>query len=246
LDLESGANAGLVSQVTKTVVAERAAADVILAPSDFVIDHLISTGVSRNRIVKVPFGAELSPDRLPRPRTPFTALFVGRVSAHKGVVDLLEAWARLDRRPARLVIVGALTDEATAWAKAAPIGVEFRGHLTGLDLEEAYADADVFVFPSRAEGSARVVYEAMAAGLPVVTSRQAGSVVTHGVDGTVIEAGHRDGLVAALQRHFDKPDEVACLGARARQTIQARFTWAEYRRRVADLYRDVAARLGQR
>jgi glycosyltransferase involved in cell wall biosynthesis len=172
----------------------------------------------------------------------FTALFVGQVSARKGIDDLLDAWARFDRRPKHLVVVGAIASEAEARFRSAPPNVTFLGFLSGADLESAYASADVFVFPSRGEGSARVVYEAMAAGLPVLTTRQAGSVVTDGVDGIVIEAGDRGALLNGLERLFDNPQQVRRMATNARQTIEERYTWAEYRRKVADLYRDLSAR----
>jgi glycosyltransferase involved in cell wall biosynthesis len=242
LALRSGATADLVARTTDRVNRERAAADIIVAPSDFVVDRLMEVGVSASRIVKIPYGAYLSPPHIERPRGTFTALFVGQVSTRKGVDDLLDAWARFDRGPSHLIVVGAIAAEAEAWVRVAPPNVTFRGFLSGPDLSRAYADADIFVFPSRAEGSARVVYEAMAAGLPVLTTSQAGSVVTDGVDGIVIEAGDRAALLLGLQRLFDNLTETRRMAANARQTIEERYTWFEYRRKVAELYRDVSSR----
>jgi glycosyltransferase involved in cell wall biosynthesis len=171
----------------------------------------------------------------------FTALFVGQVGARKGIDDLLDVWARFDRRPSQLIVIGTVATEAEAWARASPPNAKFLGFLSGTDLSRAYEDADVFIFPSRAEGSARVVYEAMAAGLPVLTTRQAGSVVTDGVDGILIEAGDRNALLIGLERLFDNPDETRRMATNARQTIEERYTWAEYRRRVGELYHDLSA-----
>jgi glycosyltransferase involved in cell wall biosynthesis len=82
----------------------------------------------------------------------------------------------------------------------------------------------------------------MAAGLPVVTTRQAGSVVTDGVDGIVIEAGDRGALLLGLERLFDNVTETSRMATNARQTIEQRYTWSEYRGRVAELYRDISSR----
>jgi glycosyltransferase involved in cell wall biosynthesis len=242
LALRSGASSKLVLQTTKRVRRERAAADFILAPSDFVVDRLMDIGVEASRIIKIPYGAHLPPPHTERPRGTFTALFVGQVSARKGIDDLLGAWARFDRRPSQLVVVGAIAADSEASVRAAPPNVKFLGFLSGPDLSRAYAHADIFVFPSRAEGSARVVYEAMAAGLPVLTTRQAGSVVTDGVDGIVIEAGDRRALLLGLERLFDNQTGTSRMAANARQTIEQRYTWSEYRRKVAELYRDVSSR----
>jgi glycosyltransferase involved in cell wall biosynthesis len=242
LALRSGASPEAVARVADRVNRERAAADVILAPSDFVVDRLIEVGVDASRIVKIPYGAHLPPPHIERPRGTFTALFVGQVSARKGIDDLLDAWARFDRHPTKLVVVGAPAPEAEAWLRSPPHNVTFLGYLSGVDLTRAYASADIFVFPSRGEGSARVVYEAMAAGLPVLTTRQAGSVVTDGVDGIVIEAGDRWALLNGLKRLFDNPPETRRMAMKARQTIEKGYTWSEYRRKVAELYRDLSVR----
>jgi glycosyltransferase involved in cell wall biosynthesis len=244
LHIESGGDPELIRRTTEKVRSERAAADIILAPSDFVVDRLVEGGVQASRIVHIAYGADLPPRRVVRPRTTFTALFVGRVTAAKGVPDLLDAWARFNRRPAQLVVVGAPLPEAAPWTKHPAAEVSFRGHLSGPDLAQAYADADVFVFPTRGEGSARVVYEAMAAGLPVVTTRQAGSVVTDGFDGMVIEAGDREALLYALQQLFDNPAEAARMGGSARETIEQKYTWPEYRRKIAALYQDISSGQG--
>jgi glycosyltransferase involved in cell wall biosynthesis len=241
LALRSGAAADLVARTTNRVNREREAADIILAPSDYVVDQLIEVGVDASRVVKIPYGAHLPPPHIERPRGTFTALFVGQVSARKGIDDLLDVWARFDRRPSRLIVIGTVATDAEAWVRASPPNVKFQGFLSGPDLSRAYEDADVFVFPSRAEGSARVVYEAMAAGLPVLTTRQAGSVVTDGVDGILIEAGDRGALLLGMERLFDNVTETRRMATNARQTIEERFTWAEYRRRVGELYHDLSA-----
>ena len=241
IELEAGADPRLTLRTTERVRAERAAADVILAPSDFVVDQLIMAGVNASRIVKIPYGGVVGPQRAKRLSNSFTALFVGRVCERKGVADLIDVWKRFDRHPSRLVVVGAITSEAAAWVHESAPGIDFRGHLSGADLAQAYADADVFVFPSRAEASARVVYEAMAEGLAVVTTIEAGSVVTNGVDGIVIEAQNREGLLLSLRHLFDQPAQAAQMGAAARATIEDKYTWANYRRKVAELYQDVSS-----
>ncbi len=114
------------------------------------------------------------------------ALFVGRLERRKGLDILLAAWADLLRRgsTARLLIAG--PGEVAAWAREAhEDGVEERVTFLGprKDVVDLYQAADLFIFPSRAEGCPNAVLEAMASGLPVVATDVAGNREVVGEDG---------------------------------------------------------------
>ncbi len=161
------------------------------------------------------------------PFHPFRALFVGQVGIRKGVPYLLEAWQRLSWRDAELWLVGRVSRNASpSWrvTRALP-GLCLIGHLD--DPVEAYRQADVFVFPSIEEGSALVTYEALACGLPVVTTPNAGSVVRDGVEGFVVPI--RD--VEALAERIEQLRSDERLRQEMRKAARARaegFTWERY------------------
>jgi glycosyltransferase involved in cell wall biosynthesis len=73
--------------------------------------------------------------------------------------------------------------------------VELRGIVPRAEMAAEYEWADVFLLPSICEGSATAVYEALAAGLPVVCTENAGSVVRDGIDGFIVPI--RDGTAIA-------------------------------------------------
>ena len=77
--------------------------------------------------------------------------------------------------------------------------LRFLGHLGPGQLGVEFANADVFVFPSLAEGSASVVNEAMAMGVPVVTTKAAGSIIHDGIDGLIVK--ERDPAATANAIH---------------------------------------------
>lgn len=116
-----------------------------------------------------------------------TALFVGRLVVDKNLEALVEIFA--DRRDVRLVVVG--DGPERPWLETALPLAEFTGHLSGEALSVAYASADLFVFPSETETFGNVVLEAMASGLPVVTSDRMApkELIEDGVTGYVGRVG---------------------------------------------------------
>jgi hypothetical protein len=216
---------------------EPEAADRILAGSDFVRSTLIDNGVDPSKITVVPFGADTDRFRpAPNPpRQPVRLLFVGYVSQRKGIKYLLEAVKRLDRRDLELVVVGD------------PVGgtsglMRYRGlftHVTGVahaDVHRWYQSADLFVLPSLFEGSARVTYEALASGLPVITTANSGSVVRDGIDGFIVPIRDVDALAGKIAALADDRTLREQMGRNARARAE-QFTWARYRRSIAAVVR---------
>jgi glycosyltransferase involved in cell wall biosynthesis len=136
-------------------------------------------------------------------------LYVGRLEPHKGLQELLAAFQRLevteDTKALMLVGVGSMYDELKDAARADPL-MRCPGRLSGADLLDVYAVADVFVLPSRFEPWGLVVNEAMAAGLPVLATERVGCVddlVRAGETGMLVPAESVLALTAAMQKLFD-------------------------------------------
>jgi glycosyltransferase involved in cell wall biosynthesis len=104
---------------------------------------------------------------------PAYAIFVGRLSAEKGIQRLVDVWREVPDLP--LHIIGSAAPEVLRDFRArAPHGVVFRGPLTGANLAEAYREAAVAVFAPYAEEFGLAPLEAMACGVPVVAWRDGG------------------------------------------------------------------------
>jgi starch synthase len=224
------------------ITAERGLADVLFAPSDHVIACLTEAGVDAARIVKIPYGADPSTFR-PNPgtgyRDAFRALFVGQIGLRKGVRYLLEAWRRLNLRGAELVLVG----QPDRWGQS--ILRQYAGHyrwagnIPKHEVHRWYQRSSVFVFPSLAEGSASVTYEAMASGLPLITTPNSGSVMRDGIDGFMVPVRDIDSICDRLRILHDDPDMRLHMGAMGRAHIEGEYTWPHYRRRVVTAYRSI-------
>ena len=85
-------------------------------------------------------------------------------------------------------------------------GLDFLGRVPRERIHEEFAAADVFVLPSSAEGSAEATYEALAAGVPVVTTPAAGSVVRDGIEGRVVPERDPFALADAIAEIVEDPE----------------------------------------
>lgn len=150
----------------------------------------------------------VEPERYRRPRTPVRdrLLFVGRLVAAKGVPVLLRALvlARQARPSLTLTLVGDGPDRVAIEAEARALGlgdaVAFLGYRNQEQVADLLAESSALVLPSFAEGVPVVLMEAMAAGLPVVSTRIAGiaELVEDGVSGRLVPPSDEEALARAL------------------------------------------------
>lgn len=178
-----------------------------------------------------------------------TALFLGRIHPVKGLSLLIEAWARLRPPGWRLRIAGpdeighrAVLEQAVAAASLADT-VRFLGPLHGAAKERAFAEADLFVLPSFSESFGMAVGEALAHGLPVLTTtgapwpmlgeRDCGWSVTATVEG--LTEGLR--LATALDSAA-----LSAMGERGRNFVRKEFSWSRTARQFITAYQMLLAR----
>jgi len=190
--------------------AEWSLADLILAPSQFVLEGLQHFGVPAEKCCLVPYGIPLEefapgPGVGARKDSSLRVLFAGGVELRKGAPYLLEALRQLNSTRLEARFVGSIAldaqrlDPYRAWA-------EFIGPVPRQMMLEHYRWADLLVLPSVCEGSALVTYEALACGLSLVATPNTGAWIEDGVEGTVVPAGDTDALAAALDRFLREPD----------------------------------------
>jgi glycosyltransferase involved in cell wall biosynthesis len=224
------------------IADERTLADILLAPSDYVVACLLDAGVPQDRILTIPYGVDPATfRRKPNVRADevFRAVFVGTVGRRKGVPHLLEAWRRLALPDAELLLVGEPDEEGRRLLKRYGGAHRFVGSVPNHEVHRFFQQSDIFVFPSQAEGSARVTYEALASELPVVTTPNSGSVVRDEIDGFLVEPGDVDGLCDRIRFLYDNPGVRRRMGAQGRELIENRYTWRHYRQRIGRLYTEL-------
>lgn len=221
----------VVDSLTRTVFNW---ADYTLAPSKAVQNEMLGLGIKDVGLWKRGVDAErFNPhyrDEAMRYRLSdghpddTLLLYVGRLSNEKKVDQLR---AVLEQVPGtRLAIVGDGPARAELEEHFTGLPVNFVGYLRGEELSQAYASGDIFVFPSALETFGLVVVEAMAAGLPVVSSRVGGipDVVDEGRTGYTFDVGDVPALVEGVRRIAFSRERITEMGLNARAYAETQ-TW---------------------
>lgn len=171
-------------------------------------------------------------------------LFVGRLTAIKGLRVLLDAFGKAYAADPNLhlTLIGDGDDRAHLEQLAAPLGdaVHFAGYRSQDAVAAALSDADIFVLPSFAEGVPVVLMEAMASRTPVITSLVAGipELVEDGVTGYLVPPGDAETLAARINILTENPDLRHDMGAKGRQKVLDEFNIHTEAARIATLYLD--------
>ncbi len=170
-------------------------------------------------------------------------VYVGRLSREKDLLDLLDPIRALAPAGVRLAIVGSGPQRQELERAFAGTPTVFTGYLSGEQLAQAYASADVFWFPSTTETLGLVALEAMASGLPVIGARAGGvpDVITDGVDGFLVDPHDSRGFTQRLKALVDDPALRARMGRAARNEAEL-HNWHNATAVLVDHYRLAIAR----
>ena len=115
--------------------------------------------------------------------------------------------------------------------------VRYHGVLSRTQLAGLLASAPIFVFPSLAEGSARVVFEALASGCYVITTPNSGSIVEDGVHGRIIPPGDPATLADAIREALALgPEALSKIGASNARIVRERYRETQYGDNLVALY----------
>lgn len=236
-------------------------ADCFLAMTADMRDDLIALGCPEDKIRVHYHGIDSrrfrSPDRRYDTGTPLTVVCVGRLAPEKGQHRLLEAFSRHLRRngsDSRLVLVGEGPMRPLLEASIERLGLQDRVRLVGHvshgseGLLDHYRDADIFCLPSETarghkEGIPGTLVEAMASGLPVVSTRHAGipSVVSER-EGILVDEGDVLGLEEALSRLSGDESLRRQLGAAGAERAAAEFDLAPATAALEEIYDELTGR----
>jgi glycosyltransferase involved in cell wall biosynthesis len=224
-------------------------ARLVICPSGATMDACRAAGIGSDRLRLVPWGVRVRTMGEPEAegirrryaiKRPYV-LFCGTREPRKNLRRVLEAFRRIDRPGLELVLAG-----PEGWKEDLADGIaslEGRARSLGFvppdDLHALYAGAAVVVYPSLAEGFGLPVLEAMAHGVPVVTSAGTATEEVAGDAALLVDPLDVDAIAGAMQRTLEDRELASSLGAAAKERA-ASFTWQRSAELVAAVYLEAA------
>jgi glycosyltransferase involved in cell wall biosynthesis len=209
----------------------------VVVPSTALAQFLGDHGFPRSRLHVIPNGVELGEHARHGPRERVVVACAALLERRKGVDVLLEA-AAIAQAPLRLEILGDGPERAALEARAQELGLDahFAGYVD--DVRERLRGADIFVLPARAENLPMAILEAMATGLPVISTRVGGNaeLVEDPLNGLLVEPDDAAALATALDRLASDPAARSTMGNAGYERVRENFEAGAMARKMVDLY----------
>lgn len=209
---------------------------------------MIDQGVSPHKILTLWNGIDLNRFAFTGPEVSGPVVSVARLAPGKDLATLVKAVALLstDLPNLRVEIAGEGPSRVDLETLTGQLGITDRVRILGTvqDVPALLARASLFVLPSLSEGISLTLLEAMARGLPVLTTRVGGNpeVVAEGETGILVPPGDPSALAQALKNLVSQPEKLRSLGEAGRQRVEAHFDIGRMIARYENLYRECAGR----
>jgi len=217
-------------------------ADVILVNSQFVADTFVEQGFSAESLRVAYLGVSREWSGLKRSYAAggrLHVVFIGEFGVRKGAGYLLDALETLDphRRRFALTVIGGHA-EVPLLARRHRIAPEDRllGFVDAAAVRRHLASADMFVFPSLAEGCAKAAMEAMAAGVPVIATRETGLPTLSGEHSLLVESRSVKALGEAMAMLADDENLRARIGRAGERLVTESYSWQRYGEQVSGIH----------
>jgi len=218
--------------------------DLFLAPSEFVRSRLVESGISAERVDVLSHFQERPPDDQLVNDEGYL-LYFGRLSAEKGVEELLHSLVRVPHIPVVIAGDGPERERLQSLARSLNLNrILFTGMVSGERLRKLIAGCSFSLFPSHAfETLGKSILESYAYARPVVAT-DLGSrreFVEHGVTGLLYSPGDRDQLAHSISFLFDRPDLIEKMGANGRARVKTSHDPDQHIEKLISIYSRLAS-----
>lgn len=218
-------------------------ADYHIVASTYSTKALEYEGIASNRIFRIPYGVDsnkfIKPNREYN-NCKLNVLFVGEVNQRKGIRQILEAARIINSSDIKFDIIGTGKEYCADLYTPYEHFVHFQGRVPYDVLLEKFSSSHIFIFPTMGEGFGLVLLEAMAAGLPVITTKNCGGadIVLEKENGFLIDVGDTDALVEKILWFKNHPKENERMSMNAISTAQ-KYTWERYKIGIFNCIKDI-------
>jgi glycosyltransferase involved in cell wall biosynthesis len=216
-------------------------ADMILCPSFFVRDTMVTNGIPKEKCFVSHFGVDTDVFKAREgiPKHP-RFICVGSITLRKGHQYLFRAFQKVkEKYPAsELICVGGVRPDFHKEMRYWKGTFTHYENMTHNELAKELTSCTAFILPSLEEGFARVLSEAMAAGLPILASYESGAttVVRNGIEGYIIEPRNIDSISRSMIDMIKDTDKNISMGKSAHFSGAISNTWTDYTHRIIAEY----------
>ena len=207
-------------------------ADYHIVASSYSTEALLYDSVPISRIIKVPYG--VGADRFIKPNRHFdgntiNVLFMGEVNQRKGIKQVLDAAAIINSSSIIFNVVGSGSNHCKELFKPYEGYVNILGFVSFPVLMKLLSESHILVFPTMGEGFGLVILEAMAAGLPVIATKNCAGedIVRDGKNGFIVDVGNAKQIADIIVWCKTHPNELESMSDCARRTASF-YTWERY------------------
>ncbi len=208
--------------------------DRIVAPSQYVVEGLVACGVDADLIDLIPYPGEFesifSNRDYGKQKDQFTIGFVGQINLRKNAPIFMEIAKKMKGEGVRFTMVGRNYLNQQRIDEYRPY-VNFTGAVARSQIRRHLDEFDVFFFPSTCEGSAGVVLEAMAEGLPIITTPNSGTIVEHGENGFVATPNDIETFIQYITLLKEDPTSRLQMGMNSQKRV-SELTIEEYGKKL--------------
>lgn len=229
--------------VIETELKEYDEADYIFIPSQYAKNTYIKHGITDKKLIQIPYGVNLE-EFYPVQKEDSTFRFIhcGAITLRKGVQYLLQAFAELNLQDAELWMVGPLDPKIGHIVEQySSDNIIYHGSKHQAELKWFYSQCNTFCLASIEEGLAMVQAQAMACGLPIITSENTGGsdLIIEGEHGFTVPIRDVQELKSKMQYMYDHQEQAKIMGNKAKDRVQKLFTWNNYGSNIFNAYNNV-------
>lgn len=240
-------------KVVEKSLKEYEESDYISVPSSFAKRTFLNKGFSEDKLICIPYGVNLSEfKQVDKNDDVFRVVFAGGMRLHKGVHYLLKAFSELNFPNSELILLGSLNSDIKPFFEKYNVKQESEpgdgegeilhlGHKPQNNLYKYYSQGSVYCHMSIQDGFGMVIPQAMACGLPIITTENTGAsdLVEDNKNGFVIPIRDVNKLKEKLIYLYENQEKRKKMGQLAKEKVANGFSWDDYGNRTVNKYKEL-------
>ncbi len=231
------------------LLEEPTVADQVVVASEFSRQTVIESGLPEAKVKVLPLGFDSEQIHYDEARfqrfdsRPLKLLYTGRVTQRKGIYYLLEALSRFSKDEVELDIIGFIHGSGKGFEKYAS-RVNLLPAVSQQQLFNQYSNYDALVLPTLFEGFGLVIVEAMAAGIPVITTEHSigPELIDHGRNGFIVPIRDIESIASAIEELVNLDDPSLMKMRRKARASAMQYSWVAYRSRLGSLLKELGGK----